>query len=143
MSSRRLGEVALVQHSSPVARLGVTFHSTLFDENAASHLALGQAYRFTMQDAENITEEQFAQQGGNNSKIHSDFMIGSAKMDIDGIRQDGISEPVMRRGEWAFSTCNARSRIAVQPRKDSSITPARSTAAAGWLSSNQLLMLIA
>ena len=100
--SRRLGEVALVQHSSPVARMGVTFHSTLFDENAASHLALGQAYRFTMQDAENITEQEFAQRGGNNSKVHSDFMIGSAKMDIDGIRQDGVSEPIMRRGEWAF-----------------------------------------
>jgi aminopeptidase len=100
--SRRLGEAALVQHSSPVAQLGVTFHSTLFDENAASHLALGQAYRFTMQDAGNLSEEEFAQRGGNNSKIHSDFMIGSAKMDIDGIRQDGLSEPIMRGGEWAF-----------------------------------------
>lgn len=101
--SRRLGEVALVQHSSPVARMGVIFHSTLFDENAASHLALGQAYRFTMQDAEGITEQEFAQRGGNNSKVHSDFMIGSAKMDIDGIRQDGVSEPIMRQGEWAFT----------------------------------------
>lgn len=101
--SRRLGEVALVQHSSPVARLGVTFHSTLFDENAACHLALGQAYRFTMQNAESISDADFAQRGGNNSKIHSDFMIGSAKMDIDGVREDGATEPIMRGGEWAFA----------------------------------------
>jgi aminopeptidase len=100
--SRRLGEVALVPHSSPVSRLGVTFHSTLFDENAASHLAFGQAYRFTLKGAETLTDEEFAQHGGNSSKVHSDFMIGSARMDIDGIRDDGAAEPIMRSGEWAF-----------------------------------------
>jgi aminopeptidase len=101
--STHLGEVALVPHSSPVSRMGVTFHSTLFDENASCHLALGQAYRFTLQGAENLSDEAFAQVGGNSSKVHSDFMIGSAAMDIDGIRQDGSSEPVIRKGEWAFT----------------------------------------
>ena len=101
--SNRLGEVALVPHSSPIARMGVTFHSTLFDENAASHLALGQAYRFTLQAAQTQTDEEFARRGGNSSKVHSDFMIGSGQMDVDGILADGTPEPVMRAGEWAFS----------------------------------------
>ena len=100
--SRRLGEAALVPHSSPVSRMGVTFHSTLFDENAACHLAFGQAYRFTLREAQTESDDAFAQRGGNSSKVHSDFMIGSARMDIDGLRQDGTSEPVMRSGEWAF-----------------------------------------
>jgi aminopeptidase len=100
--STRLGEVALVPDSSPISRLGVTFHSTLFDENASCHLALGQAYRFTMQGAEMLSDEAFAEVGGNSSKVHTDFMIGSAKMDIDGIHSDGSAEPVMRAGEWAF-----------------------------------------
>jgi aminopeptidase len=100
--STRLGEVALVPDSSPVSRLGVTFHSTLFDENASCHLALGQAYRFTLQGAERLSDEAFAEVGGNSSKVHSDFMMGSAKIDIDGILPDGTAEPVMRAGEWAF-----------------------------------------
>jgi aminopeptidase len=100
--SSRLGEVALVPHSSPVSRMGVTFHSTLFDENASCHLALGQAYRFTLQGAEMLGDEAFAEVGGNSSKVHSDFMMGSVKMEIDGIRSDGTTEPVMRAGEWAF-----------------------------------------
>jgi len=100
--SRRLGEVALVPNSSPVSKLGVTFHSTLFDENASCHLALGQAYRFTLQGADLLSDEAFAEVGGNSSKVHSDFMIGSGRMDIDGIRSDGKEEPVMRAGEWAF-----------------------------------------
>lgn len=98
----RLGEVALVPHSSPISRMGVTFHNTLFDENASCHLAFGNGYRFTLKGGEPMTTEQFAQAGGNSSKVHSDFMIGSAKIDIDGIRADGTSEPVMRKGEWAF-----------------------------------------
>jgi aminopeptidase len=101
--SSRLGEAALVPNSSPISRLGVTFHSTLFDENASCHLALGQAYRFTLQGAESLNDEAFAEVGGNSSKVHSDFMIGSARMDIDGIRQDGTPEPILRAGEWAIT----------------------------------------
>jgi aminopeptidase len=100
--STRLGEVALVPHSSPLSRMGVTFHSTLFDENAASHLAFGQAYKFSLRGAETASDEDFAALGGNSSKVHSDFMIGSAGLDIDGLRSDGSSEPLMRKGEWAF-----------------------------------------
>jgi aminopeptidase len=100
--SRRLGEVALVPHSSPLSRLGVTFHNTLYDENAASHLALGSAYRFTLSGGESETDDAFAERGGNQSLLHCDFMIGSAAMDVDGIPASGAAEPVMRAGEWAF-----------------------------------------
>jgi aminopeptidase len=100
--SIRLGEVALVPNSSPVSRLGVTFHNALFDENAASHLALGDAYRFSLKGAAAMSPSEFAAVGGNHSDIHSDFMIGSGAIDIDGIHDGGKAEPVMRAGEWAF-----------------------------------------
>jgi aminopeptidase len=98
----RLGEVALVPHSSPISQRGHLFYNTLFDENAASHIALGNAYRSSIHGGEDMTEEEFAASGGNKSLIHTDFMIGSAQMDIDGIAEDGRREPVMRGGEWAF-----------------------------------------
>ncbi len=97
-----LGEVALVPHSSPISKRGHLFYNTLFDENASCHIAIGRAYRFTLIGGEELNDDEFQQSGGNNSLTHVDFMIGSAKMDIDGIRQDGTREPVMRKGEWAF-----------------------------------------
>ena len=97
-----LGEVALVPASSPIAKRGHLFYNTLFDENASCHIAIGRAYRFTLTGGEELTDEEFSQSGGNNSLTHVDFMIGSNKMDIDGIREDGSAEPVMRNGEWAF-----------------------------------------
>ena len=96
----RLGEVALVPHSSPIAQSNVLFYNTLFDENAASHVAIGSAYRFTMEGGEAMSPEEFEQAGGNRSATHVDFMIGSGDLDIDGIRQDGGAEPLMRAGEW-------------------------------------------
>lgn len=102
-NASRLGEVALVPHSSPISQSGVLFYNTLFDENAACHLALGNAYRISFQDGENMTEEEFSAQGGNKSLIHVDFMIGSDKLDINGISANGSIEPVMRSGEWAFA----------------------------------------
>lgn len=96
----RLGEVALVPHSSPVSRSGVLFYNTLFDENAASHVAFGAAYKFTVADGESMADERFAQVGGNRSAIHVDFMIGTAGLDVDGVAEDGSSEPLMRKGEW-------------------------------------------
>jgi aminopeptidase len=96
----RLGEVALVPHSSPIAQSGRLFYSTLFDENAASHVALGTAYKFTLEGADTMTDEQFEQAGGNRSAIHVDFMIGSGELDVDGIAAGGGTEPLMRRGEW-------------------------------------------
>lgn len=100
--SRRLGEVALVPASSPIAKRGHLFYNTLFDENASCHIAIGRAYRFTLTGGEELTDEEFIQSGGNVSLNHVDFMIGSPKMDIDGIHKDGSREPVMRKGEWAF-----------------------------------------
>jgi aminopeptidase len=99
--ARRLGEVALVPHSSPVSQSGRLFYNTLFDENAATHVALGAAYAFTLQGAESMDEDAFAQAGGNRSMVHVDFMIGSADLDIDGVLETGTSEPVMRCGEWS------------------------------------------
>jgi aminopeptidase len=96
----RLGEVALVPHSSPIAASGLLFYNTLFDENAASHVALGSAYTFTLRGAEQLTDEAFERAGGNKSTIHVDFMIGSADLDVDGVTGDGTIEPLMRRGEW-------------------------------------------
>ncbi|HEX3704790.1 MAG TPA: aminopeptidase [Vicinamibacterales bacterium] len=97
----RLGEVALVPHSSPIAASGRLFYNTLFDENAASHLALGSAYKFTLTGGEAMTDDQFERAGGNKSAIHVDFMIGSEALDVDGVFADGRSEPLMRQGEWA------------------------------------------
>ncbi len=97
----RLGEVALVPHGSPVAQSGLLFYNTLFDENAASHVALGSAYRFTVEGGETMSDDEFERAGGNRSAVHSDFMIGSAELDVDGVLADGTVEPLMRRGEWA------------------------------------------
>jgi len=98
----RLGEAALVPNSSPISRRGHLFYNTLFDENAACHIALGNSYRDTIMGGEDMTEEEFHAQGGNKSLIHTDFMIGSDQLDIDGVREDGAREPIMRQGEWAF-----------------------------------------
>ena len=100
--STRLGEVALVPASSPIAQRGHLFYNTLFDENASCHIAIGRGYRFTLTGGEELTDEEFNAAGGNTSLTHVDFMIGSPQMDIDGIKEDGRREPVMRQGEWAF-----------------------------------------
>ena len=99
--ARRLGEVALVPHSSPISQSGLLFYNTLFDENAASHIALGQCYSKCFIDGTSLTPEQIARQGGNKSLIHIDWMIGSDQTDIDGILVDGSRVPVFRKGEWA------------------------------------------
>lgn len=98
--ARRLGEVALVPHSSPIASSGLLFMNTLFDENAASHIALGQAYSICLKGEESLTPEQLAARGANSSLIHVDWMIGSNRIDVDGVSAAGDSEPLMRAGEW-------------------------------------------
>ncbi|MBI3944270.1 MAG: aminopeptidase [Chloroflexi bacterium] len=98
----RLGEVALVPHSSPISQSNLIYYNTLYDENAADHIALGRGLQFTMRGGPQMSEEQFTQAGGNISLIHMDFMVGSGQMDIDGITGSGEREPVMRRGEWSF-----------------------------------------
>jgi aminopeptidase len=98
--ARRLGEVALVPHSSPIAQSGLLFFNTLFDENAASHIALGQAYTACLDDGDKLSPEQLAAKGANDSLIHVDWMIGSVTLDIDGITASDSAEPLMRNGEW-------------------------------------------
>ena len=78
------------------------FYDGFYDENAASHIALGRAYQFTLGNSAGMSEAEFRTAGGNSSLIHEDTMIGSADMDVDGVREDGMHEPVMRAGEWAF-----------------------------------------
>src|SRR5215472_11613145 len=99
--ARRLGEVALVPHSSPISQSGLLFLNTLFDENAASHIALGQCYSKCFINGDKLTPQQIAAQGGNQSLIHIDWMIGSDQTDIDGLHADGRRVPVFRKGEWA------------------------------------------
>jgi aminopeptidase len=99
--ARRLGEVALVPHSSPISKSGFLFFNTLFDENAACHIALGQCYAKCFIDGDKLTSDEIAARGGNKSMIHIDWMIGSDRIDIDGVDADGGRTPVFRRGEWA------------------------------------------
>ncbi|HEV7283717.1 MAG TPA: aminopeptidase, partial [Kaistia sp.] len=99
--ARRLGEVALVPDSSPISASGLLFYNTLFDENAACHIALGQAYAKCIRGGDTMSQEDLAARGANKSLIHIDWMIGSRHIDIDGIGQDGAVEPIMRQGEWA------------------------------------------
>ena len=97
----RIGEVALVPHSSPISQSGLLFYNTLFDENAACHIALGQCYADTIDGGGKLSPEELKQKGGNGSIIHVDWMIGSDQIDIDGIGKDGSRTPVFRKGEWA------------------------------------------
>ncbi|MCD4687397.1 MAG: aminopeptidase, partial [Anaerolineae bacterium] len=96
------GEIALVPHSSPISQSGRLFYNILYDENASNHIALGNAYRFSMQGGDTMSEEAWAAAGGNQSMIHTDFMIGSGAMNVDGVLSDGTREALQRGGEWAF-----------------------------------------
>lgn len=98
--ARRLGEVSLVPHSSPISASGLLFLNTLFDENAACHIALGQAYSTCLKNGDRLTAAELEAKGANDSLIHVDWMIGSGEIDVDGITATGGSEAVMRRGEW-------------------------------------------
>ena len=98
--ARRLGEVSLVPHSSPIASSCLLFLSTLFDENAACHIALGQSYSSCLKDGDTQTQEQLASRGANSSLIHVDWMIGSNQIDVDGIARDETAVPLLRGGEW-------------------------------------------
>lgn len=99
--SKHLGEVALVPDPSPISQSGITFFSTLYDENASNHLAIGNAYAFNLAGGVDMNEEELIEHGLNRSKNHVDFMIGSDQMNIDGIRQDGSRTAIFRNGDWA------------------------------------------
>ncbi|CUW46382.1 aminopeptidase [Novacetimonas hansenii] len=98
--ARRLGEVALVPASSPISSSGILFRNTLFDENAASHIALGQSYTKCMRDTDTLDAAQLSERGANSSFIHIDWMIGSNQIDVDAITHDGTRESLMKQGEW-------------------------------------------
>ncbi|MEH7255821.1 aminopeptidase [Neobacillus niacini] len=97
-----LGEIALVPDPSPISQSGITFFTTLYDENASNHLAIGAAYPTTIQGGTKMSQEELLKNGMNTSIVHVDFMIGSDKMDIDGIKQDGTIVPIFRNGDWAI-----------------------------------------
>ncbi|WP_414050520.1 aminopeptidase [Macrococcus animalis] len=100
--ARRLGEVALVPHDSPISNSKILYYNTLFDENASCHLALGSAYPFCIEGGKEMSDEELAANGLNNSITHEDFMIGSSEMNIMGITSDGQEEPIFVNGNWAF-----------------------------------------
>jgi aminopeptidase len=89
----RLGEIALVDREGRIGPLGTVFYETLLDENAASHIALGNAYTFPVED-------EADRERVNKSAVHIDFMIGSNEVDVDGITRDGDRVPVLRGGAW-------------------------------------------
>ena len=100
--SAYLGECALVPYDSPIRQSGLLFYNTLFDENAACHLALGMGFADTINDFDKRTLEECRTLGVNDSMIHEDFMIGCADMNIDALCGDGKIVPIFRSGNWAF-----------------------------------------
>ena len=99
--AKYLGEVALIPADSPISRMGLLFYNTLFDENASCHFALGAAYPENVEGGMEMSKEELKEAGLNDSLTHVDFMIGTADLEITGIRADGSEIPVFRRGVWA------------------------------------------
>lgn len=97
-----LGELALVPHDSPISNSGVLFYNTLFDENAACHIAMGRGFSETLPGFADMTQEEHKEAGINDSMIHVDFMIGSAELDVTGYTRDGKEVPIFRQGNWAL-----------------------------------------
>lgn len=98
--AKRLGEIALVAHHSPISDTGILFKNTLFDENASCHFALGMAYSETLKGANRRSEEENRKLGMNNSLIHVDFMVGSEKVTVTGIKKDGSKVVLLKDGDW-------------------------------------------
>ena len=99
--SGRLGEVALVPYDSPISNMGILFYDTLFDENAACHLAFGECYPTTIRNGGSMSKEELKAAGANQSMTHVDFMIGTKDLEITGIRADGTEICIFRNGNWA------------------------------------------
>lgn len=100
--ARRLGEVALVPHSSPISQMGILFYNTLYDENASCHFALGKGFEECVKGGADMTDEEKLAAGVNDSLVHVDFMVGTADMNITGITEEGERVPVFVNGEWAL-----------------------------------------
>ncbi|MEO3946044.1 aminopeptidase [Gorillibacterium sp. CAU 1737] len=97
-----LGEVALVPHESPVSQSGLIFYNTLYDENASCHLAIGSSFPTCIEGGAGLSRDELKEKGFNQSLVHTDFMIGSAEMDIDGETAEGVREPLFRAGNWVI-----------------------------------------
>ena len=102
-NASRLGEIALVDNDSRVGRTGLTFFDTLFDENAASHIAYGEGLPDSIPGGRDLSWEEREARGVNHSSVHVDFMVGSPEVDVDGIERDGTAVPVMRGGDFTLS----------------------------------------
>jgi aminopeptidase len=100
--ARFLGEVALVPAGSPVEKTNLLFQNILFDENTASHVALGRAYAFSIKGANAMDETQFVEAGGNYSEEHMDVMIGSSEIDVKRVHADGREEMILEQGQWVL-----------------------------------------
>lgn len=100
--SAMLGECALVPYMSPIRESGILFYNTLFDENAACHLALGRGYSSNIRDYEKYSLDELRAMGVNDSMVHEDFMIGSADLAVTGVTASGERIPIFRDGGWAF-----------------------------------------
>jgi aminopeptidase len=98
--ARYLGEIALVPHESPIAQLNTLFYNSLFDENASCHLAFGDGFPSAVEGGAQMEKDEIAGRGVNSSNVHVDFMIGSAELDIDGIKPSGDIVPLFRSGTW-------------------------------------------
>ena len=97
-----LGECALVPYDSPIRNCGLMFYSTLYDENAACHLALGMGFENSLKDYEKYTLAECREKGINDSMMHEDFMIGTADLSIVGVTARGERVQIFRDGNWAF-----------------------------------------
>ena len=100
--ARYIGEIALIQHDSPIQNTGLLFYNTLFDENASCHMALGRAYPMNVKGGTSMSQEQLDKAGANNSMTHVDFMFGSADLDVTGVTHDGKEVPVMVQGNFVI-----------------------------------------
>ena len=100
--ARYIGEVALVPYDSPISNSGVIFFNTLYDENASCHLAFGKAYSVCIENGENMTREELAKEGANDSLTHVDFMIGTKDLSIVATLKDNSEFKVFENGNWAF-----------------------------------------
>ena len=102
VGSHRLGECALVPYNSPINNTGLLLYNTLFDENAACHLAIGEGFTNTIKDYEKYTLEEMRKMGVNDSMVHEDFMIGTADLSIIATTFDGSEVEIFKNGDWAF-----------------------------------------
>jgi aminopeptidase len=98
----RLGECALIGKNSPINNLNILFYSTLYDENASWHFAMGRGFDICVENFAKYTKEELISLGVNDSMIHVDFMIGTDDLEVSGITEDGTEVAIFRNGDWVF-----------------------------------------